>query len=99
MRLDIIFRIALILIPGLASLVFMLAPEKIIRWQSHIYRSWYKDYLKWSDEAIDGLPQTAWDRYLVGNRSLFIRDASSHPENYTRLLRMSRGIGCFIAVI
>ena len=100
MRLDLIFwLVVVIVIPGLIALLFIRAPEKITRWQGKFYRFWYKDYLGMSDEAIDKLPYLPVDRYLMGKMSSFIDEAQTHPENYTGLSRISRGIGCFITAM
>jgi hypothetical protein len=95
---DLVFWLAaLFILMPLMFIPFLLFPRKLISWQGHFYRRWYKGYLEMPDEVIDKFPRLPTDTYLVGSRSHYINRAPEHPEEFPRAIRALRSFGWMLA--
>lgn len=84
------------------GLVFLLFPRSIVRLQGAFYRRIYKDTLELSDKEIDRIPMLPTDRYYMGRRSDFVKNATTDPDMMPRLLNALRMLGCvwvFLVVV
>ena len=78
---------------GLGAFLLLRYPHKIVQWQGRDFKKVYKGHLEMSDRDIDQLSQFPADRFFMGQRSVFIKLAPEHPEQFGRLIVLYRIFG------
>lgn len=95
----IIISILVILVPTSLAIVLLFFPHEIVRLQGRFYKTTYKNFLNQSDQEIDNRMTLPTDKWLMGRRSTFAREATDNPQRYSRLIRMYRVIGSILLTI
>lgn len=86
-------------IPGTIAVIFLFFPHHIVRIQGKFYRRWYKDFANMSDDQINSFPMLPTDRFFLGDRAKFIREAPENPKKFTRLLIACRILGLLFILL
>ncbi len=81
------------------SLMLMLRPDEVVRWQGKWYRSVYNRWLKRSNNEIDRRFMLPHDRALIGKRSVFVREAPEDPRKFASLIVVHRIFGVVILAL
>lgn len=83
---------------GIAAVawLFLFRPEQVVKFHATMLRSFHKDLMNTSDEALDKGLQLPSDRLLVGRQSGYVNQGAKHPEKYPNFLLSIRLLGCLI---
>lgn len=88
----------LLIVPGTIIFFFVFLPAKLVKFQGRFYESFYNEQKGFSDRELDSFEQSPWDKYLMGRRSQFVREASDRPEQFPKLIRTYRIIGIVMSI-
>ncbi len=94
---NVFWLIVTFVVPGVFVFNLLFRPHRFVKWQGRTYKAIYKDALHMSDQEIDRRYQLPTDRFLMGMRSDFVRNASENPQSYTRLIFIYRVTGSILA--
>ncbi|MBI4675393.1 MAG: hypothetical protein HY741_27425 [Chloroflexi bacterium] len=82
---------------ALVGWLLLFHPEETVRSQGRMLRLLYKTLLGMSDDAIAKRYQLPTDKFFMsGSQSVFINQASEHPERFPRAVTCARLFGCWI---
>lgn len=87
-----IFAISISLVLGW---LFVFRTEKVVRFHARLTRSVQKDLFQIPDEKLDEEIRLPIDNYVLGTRSVYVKEGAEHPENFPRFMAAIRLLGCF----